>query len=358
MSAVDLRGLTKRYPGAAGEAVSGVDLAVGAGERFVVVGPSGSGKSTLLRMVAGLETPSSGEVVIGGRRMNDVPPRDRGVGMVFQHPALYPHLDVAANLGFGLRARGVPRAERTSRTAEVAGWLGLTDLMRRKPRALSGGERQRVALGRAVVARPSVLLLDEPFSNLDAPLRASTRAAMLDLHRKVGGTLILVTHDQTEALAVGERVAVMRGGKVEQVGTPREVYDEPASRFVAGFVGDPPTSFLLCRADSGRITLPGGLDFPARDLDVATAWLGLRPEAVAVDPTGDSPHTTARVVATLDRIEPRGHEAIAWFLVGGQPLAARVSPSFARTPGEAVPLGLDLAAARWFATTEGEPRIA
>ncbi len=278
--------------------------------------------------------------------------------MVFQHPALYPHLDVAANLAFGLRARGVPKRERIARTAEAAGWLGLAGLLGRKPRALSGGERQRVALGRAVVARPKVLLLDEPFSNLDAPLRASIRATVLDLHQKIGGTLILVTHDQTEALAVGERIAVMRGGKIEQVGTAREVYEEPASRFVAGFLGDPPMSFLLCRADSGRIVLPDGLDLPAPRLDVGSAWLGLRPEAVSVEPAGDLGPGMVEVTATLDRVEPRGHEAIAWFLVGGQPVAARVAPGFGRSPGESVALGLDLASARWFWTTPGEPRIA
>lgn len=358
MSAVELRGLTKRYPDSGSEAVAGVDLAIGPGERFVIVGPSGSGKTTLLRMVAGLESPTSGEILINCRRMNDVAPRDRGVGMVFQHPPLYPHLDVAANLAFGLRARRVPRAEIASRAAEVAGWLGLTGLLGRKPRALSGGERQRVALGRAVVTRPSVLLLDEPFSNLDAPLRASTRASLLELHRRIGTTMILVTHDQTEALAVGGRIAVMRGGRVEQVGTPRQVYDEPATRFVAGFLGDPPMSFLLGRVDSGRVALAGGHEIPARCPVVETAWLGLRPEAVTVDPAGDPRPDVAVVPASLDRVEPRGHEAIAWFLVGGQPIAARVGPEFVRGPGEAVPLGLDLSAARWFATTGGEPRIA
>ncbi len=358
MSTVGLRNLTKRYPGASAEAVAGVDLSIEAGERFVIVGPSGSGKTTLLRMIAGLETATSGEIQIEGRRMNEIAPRDRGVGMVFQHPALYPHLDVLSNLTFGLRARGVPAGERATRAREVAGWLGVGDLLDRRPRALSGGERQRVALGRAVLNRPSVLLLDEPFSSLDPPLRAATRAAVLDLHRRLGGTMILVTHDQTEALAVGQRIAVMRGGKVEQVGTPRELYERPASRFVAGFLGDPPMSFLLCRADTGKIAAPGGMDFPAQSLDVATAWLGVRPEAVTVEPSDEIRPTTARAVASLDRIEPRGHESIAWFRLDGHPLAARAGSSFARRPGEAVMLGLDLSAAHWFATTPGEPRIA
>ncbi len=354
MSAVELRGLTKRHPGGTADAVAGVDLAIGEGERFVVVGPSGSGKTTLLRMIAGLESPTSGEIRIGGRRVDEVAPRDRGVGMVFQHPALYPHLDVLGNLTFGLRARGVPVREGTARAREVAGWLGVGELLERRPRALSGGERQRVALGRAVLNRPSVLLLDEPFSSLDPPLRVATRATVLELHRRLGGTMILVTHDQTEALAVGERIAVMRGGRIEQVGTPRELFERPATRFVAGFLGDPPMSFLLCRADAGKIAGPGGADFPARTLHVATAWLGLRPESVRVDARGGAP----RVLATVDRVEPRGHESIAWFRLDGHTLSARVSPDFTRGPGESVPLDLDLDAAHWFATTPGEPRIA
>jgi ABC-type sugar transport system ATPase subunit len=252
----------------------------------------------------------------------------------------------------------VPERERNERAREVAGWLGLGDLVDRRPRALSGGERQRVALGRAVLNRPSVLLLDEPFSSLDAPLRASTRAAVLDLHRRLGGTMILVTHDQTEALAVGERIAVMRGGRVEQVGTPRELYDRPASRFVAGFLGDPPMSFLLCRADSGKITAPGGMQFPSDSLHEATAWLGLRPEAIAVDPPGETAPVTPRVRATLDRVEPRGHESIAWFRLDGHLLAVRAGPTLSRRPGEPVTLGLDLSAAHWFATSHGEPRLA
>jgi ABC-type sugar transport system ATPase subunit len=358
MAAVELHALTRRYPGAPAEAVAGVDLAIREDERFVIVGPSASGKTTLLRMIAGLVSATSGEVRIGGRRMNEVAPRDRGVGMVFQHPALYPHLDVRANLTFGLRARGVPERESKERAKEVAGWLGVADLLDRRPKGLSGGERQRVALGRAVLIRPSVLLLDEPFSSLDPPLRASTRATVLDLHRRLGGTMILVTHDQSEALAVGERIAVMRGGKVEQAGTPRELYDRPANRFVAGFLGDPPMSFLLCRADSGKIAVPGGMEFPSHSLHVATAWLGLRPEAIAVDPVGEAAPMTSRVLATLERVEPRGHESIAWFRLDGHSLAVRAGPTFAGRPGESVTLGLDLSAAHWFATSPGEPRLA
>ena len=253
MSQVELREVSKRFAGASDLAVSGVNLRVIEGERFVIVGPSGSGKTTVLRLIAGLEVPTSGEIRIGDSRVNEVPARRRGVAMVFQHQALYPHLNVFDNLAFGLRARRVPRAELVERTEAVASWLGLSPFLGRKPKALSGGERQRVAIGRAVVTRPSVLLLDEPFSGLDAPLRASTRDTLLDLHRRLGGTLIMVTHDQDEAFAIGDRIALMRGGKVEQVGSSREIFDRPANRFVAGFLGDPTTSFRPDRSEGDSV---------------------------------------------------------------------------------------------------------
>jgi multiple sugar transport system ATP-binding protein len=352
---VELERITKRYPGASELAVAGVDLAVSEGERFVIVGPSGSGKTTLLRIVAGLETPTSGDVRIGGRRMNDVAPRDRGVAMVFQHQALYPHLDVADNLAFGLKARHVARVERGQKVASIAGWLGLTGLLRRRPRALSGGERQRVALGRAVVQDPSVLMLDEPFSGLDAPLRASTRADLIATHRRVGSTMILVTHDQTEALATGERIAVMRGGRIEQVGTPRELYDRPVNRFVAGFLGEPSMSFLPCEIEYGRAQIKDGPILEGlAPLGTSSAWLGVRSEAVFVDRPGRTPH---EVSATLDRVEPRGHEAIAWLRVGGHSLAARVDHRFDRRPGEPVAIGLDPDSIHWFRREGDESRI-
>jgi len=362
---VELRGVVKRYPNAGGDAVAGVDLRVADGERFAIVGPSGSGKTTLLRIIAGLEDLTSGAVSLGGREMDGVPPRDRGVGMVFQNQSLYPHLDVAANLGFGLRARGVARAEAAGRVAEVAGWLGLGSLLRRRPRALSGGERQRVAIGRAVLGRPGVLLLDEPFAGLDAPLRASTRAALLDVHRREGWTMILVTHDQTEALAAGGRIALMRSGRVEQVGTAREVFDAPANRFVAGFLGDPPMAFLPCRLGPGRVrigegpeaveaTVPAGA---ARLPDRASATLGLRPEAIVVEPGSSDDGGRIVLDATLDRVEPRGHEAVAWLRVAGHPLAARVGAGFDRPIGASLPVGLDLGRACWFAADGEERRL-
>jgi ABC-type sugar transport system ATPase subunit len=389
LSDVELRSLSKRFPGASCDAVSGVNLTISEGERFVIVGPSGSGKTTLLRIVAGLETPTTGQILIGGRTMERVAPRDRGVGLVFQQPALYPHLNVRDNLAFGLRARKVPEPEIAERTAELAGWLGLKGLLERKPKELSGGERQRIALGRAVLARLSVLLLDEPFSSLDAPLRVSIRTALLDLHRRVGGTMLLVTHDQTEALAVGERIAVMQSGRIEQIGTPRELYEAPASRFVAGFLGDPPMSFLRCRISNGRAVIEGGPELAGTPPTWgSSAWLGLRPEAVSVElqgghesfpsplegegrvggqalteaknPTPYPPpqggrdyraredRPLLRIPAVLDRIEPRGHETIAWFRIGLWSVSSRVSAAFPCLPGQLVTLGLDIEQGRWF----------
>jgi multiple sugar transport system ATP-binding protein len=390
LSNVELRDLSKRYPGASCDAVSSVNLTIAEGERFVIVGPSGSGKSTLLRIIAGLETPTSGHILIGGRSMDRVAPRDRGVGMVFQHPALYPHLNARDNLAFGLRARKMPAPEIAERTRELAGWLGLEALLDRRPKELSGGERQRIALGRAVATRPSVLLLDEPFSSLDAPLRASIRTALLDLHRHIGGTMLLVTHDQSEALAVGQRIAVMQSGRIEQIGTPRELYEAPTSRFVAGFLGDPPMSFLRCQISNGRTVIEGGPGLTGKPYGLeGTAWLGLRPEAVHAEIEGfqesfPSPlvgegrvggqavveaelpppypppqggrdswrsgktEAESRIPAVLDRIEPRGHEAIAWFRIGPWSVASRVGTDFPCLPGQPVTLGLDLDRARWF----------
>ena len=249
---VVLRGVEKRYGDVV--AVQPMDLEVRPGELMVLVGPSGCGKSTLLRLIAGLEAPASGEVWIGGRRVDEVEPGARDVAMVFQSYALYPHMTVARNLGFGLRVRGTPRAELDRRVAETAAALGLGDLLERKPGQLSGGQRQRVALGRAMVRDPGVFLFDEPLSNLDAELRLRTRDEIAALHRRLGTTMIFVTHDQVEALSLGQRVAVMDRGRLQQVGTPDEVYRRPGNLFVAGFVGSPPINRIpLSRDDGGRL---------------------------------------------------------------------------------------------------------
>ena len=242
IATVETRDVKKRF----GDvwAVDGVDLATKDGEFLVLLGPSGCGKTTLLRMLAGLELPTAGDILIGGRVVNDLPPRARKIAMVFQSYALYPHLTVEKNIAFPLKAQGVPRAEIPRKVQWAASLFGIERLLDRKPRQLSGGERQRVALARAVIREPSVFLLDEPLSNLDAKLRASARDELQQFQRRIGTTTIYVTHDQVEAMGLGDRIAVMQGGKVRQIGSPAEVYDEPADTFVAGFLGSPPMNLI------------------------------------------------------------------------------------------------------------------
>jgi len=264
---VETRALTKRFAAADPPAVAGVDLATREGEFLVLLGPSGSGKTTVLRMIAGLEEPTSGEIWIGGRRVDGLSPRERRIAMVFQSYALYPHLTVRQNIAFPLKAQGVPRGEHEAKVGWAAEKFGIVRLLGRKPRELSGGERQRVALARAIVREPSVFLLDEPLSNLDAKLRASAREELEQFQRRVGTTMIYVTHDQIEAMAMGDRVVVMNHGKVRQIGTPADVYDDPADTFVATFLGSPPMN--LVQSDYAVIgfrpehLVPAGASAPA-----------------------------------------------------------------------------------------------
>ena len=244
MAIVETRKLTKVFKRGNVGAVNNVDLESREGEFLVLLGPSGSGKTTLLRMIAGLEEPTSGEILIGGRVVNDLSPRERGIAMVFQSYALYPHLSAFNNIVFPLKAQGIAKAERQKRADWAASLLGIKHLFQRKPRELSGGERQRVALARAIVREPSLFLLDEPLSNLDAKLRASAREELEQFQKRIGTTAIYVTHDQVEAMAMGDRVVVMSQGSVRQIGTPAEVYDEPADTFVATFLGSPPMNIL------------------------------------------------------------------------------------------------------------------
>ena len=290
---VALRGVEKRFGDVT--AVDAVDLEVRAGELLVLVGPSGCGKSTLLRLIAGLEEPTAGEVWIGGRAVNDVAPGDRDVAMVFQSYALYPHMTVARNLGFGLRMRGVGRDEVAERVGRAADVLGLGELLGRRPGQLSGGQQQRVALGRAMVRDPGVFLFDEPLSNLDAGLRLRTRDEIAALHRRLGTTMIFVTHDQVEALSLGQRVAVMDRGRIQQVGTPGEIYRWPANLFVAGFVGSPPINRLPLATRDDRLA-GGPFVFPGPPTHT-TATLAVRPEDLAITvgspPTPAHPHITS-----------------------------------------------------------------
>ena len=250
MASVSLRKVRKVYPGGA-VGVQGVDLEIRDGEFVVLVGPSGCGKSTTLRMVAGLEEISSGEISIGGRVVNEVLPKDRDIAMVFQNYALYPHMTVRENLAFGLKLRKVPKDEIERRIAEAAAVLGIEPYLDRRPKALSGGQRQRVAVGRAIVRNPAVFLFDEPLSNLDAKMRTQMRVEIKRLHAKLGATMIYVTHDQIEAMTMGDRIVVMEGGRIRQAGAPLEVYEHPADRFVAGFIGTPPMNFFEGRVERG-----------------------------------------------------------------------------------------------------------
>lgn len=285
---LDLHGIEKRY--GATRAVAGVDLSVAPGELVALLGPSGCGKTTTLRMVAGFVEPTAGRILMGGSDITRMPPHKRNAGMVFQSYALFPHLSVADNIAFGLRRRGVPRAEIAERVARMVTLLQLDGLDARLPRQLSGGQQQRVAVGRALVINPAVLLLDEPFSNLDALLRDSTRIEMRRLQGALGLTTLFVTHDQAEAMAIADRIAVMHQGRIEQIGTPREIYDHPATRFVAGFIG---------RANIFDAMGETGLRLAPNDVAPAVCWL-LRPECVTLDASpADGPNAVSGTVEVV-----------------------------------------------------------
>lgn len=290
MASVTFDSATRVYPGGTRPAVDSLDLEIGDGEFLVLVGPSGCGKSTSLRMLAGLEEVNDGRILIGDRDVTDVPPKDRDIAMVFQNYALYPHMTVAENMGFALKIAGVSKDERAKRVLEAAKLLDLEPYLNRKPKALSGGQRQRVAMGRAIVREPQVFLMDEPLSNLDAKLRVQTRTQIASLQRRLGVTTVYVTHDQTEALTMGDRIAVLKDGILQQVGTPRELYEQPNNVFVAGFIGSP--AMNLFPADLAE----GGIKFGSKVVPVeasalaktsgSQATIGVRPEDITVGPAG------------------------------------------------------------------------
>jgi ABC-type sugar transport system ATPase subunit len=305
LARVAFDGVTKVYPGPI-VAVQDLTLDVADGEFLILVGPSGCGKSTALRMVAGLERISDGTIAIGDRVVNDVPPKDRDIAMVFQNYALYPHMTVEKNLGFGLRRRRTPREDVQRRVDEVSRMLRLDDLLRRRPGQLSGGQRQRVAMGRALVREPEVFLLDEPLSNLDAKLRVQMRSELKRLHDRIGVTTIYVTHDQVEAITLGERIAVLSDGVLQQVGQPQEVYDHPANVFVAGFIGSPPMNLLQGAASHGFVTVG--------DVQLVVPWapsgevlVGLRPEGLRLV---GSEHQGPVFEVCVDVVEPLGDEVL------------------------------------------------
>jgi len=346
MAGLTLRGVVKRY--GAMEAVRGIDLDVADGQFVALVGPSGCGKTTTLRMIAGLEDISEGEIGIGGRVINHVAPKDRDIAMVFQSYALYPHMTVFDNMAFGLKLRGLARSEVRERVANAARILELGALLERRPKALSGGQRQRVAMGRAIVRNPQVFLFDEPLSNLDAKLRVQMRAEIKKIHQTVRTTTVYVTHDQIEAMTLADRVVVMNRGLIEQVGTPREVYGAPRTRFVAGFMGSPAMNFFEARltrdGDGLRLALPGDVTLPLPPEGARRygghvnrpMLFGLRPEHIHEGPDG-------AVLALVEVVEPMGAETEVVFRLGDHGFSARLGPDTALRPGHHVSLRFDLA---------------
>jgi ABC-type sugar transport system ATPase subunit len=331
VASIRLEQVWKKYPNGH-VAARGVDLTIADGEFMVLVGPSGCGKSTALRMIAGLETPTGGKVVIGHRDVTELPPQDRDIAMVFQSYALYPHMTVRQNLGFGLRMRGVAPATIAGRVESAAKALGLDAVLDRKPGQLSGGQRQRVALGRAIVREPLAFLFDEPLSNLDAKLRLETRAELARLHRRLAATMVYVTHDQEEALTLGSRVAVMSEGRVEQVGPPLEVYRRPATVFVATFVGSPAMNLLPADLLPSMVAGPSS---PPID-----ATLGVRPHDLTVVPRG-----SGDTDGLVDVVEPRGSELLLYIRLGasgdGPEIKVITPPDLEVAPDQVVGLRFD-----------------
>jgi multiple sugar transport system ATP-binding protein len=319
---IQLKDVTKRY-GDGTEAVKQMNLDIKDGEFMILVGPSGCGKSTALRMIAGLEDITEGELLIGGQRVNELAPRDRDIAMVFQNYALYPHMTVRENMGFALKLHKLEKEEINKRVEEAAEILDLTEHLERKPANLSGGQRQRVAMGRAIVRNPAAFLMDEPLSNLDAKLRVQMRAEVSRLQDRLGTTTIYVTHDQTEAMTLGDRVAVMRSGVVQQVGPPQELYDSPVNLFVAGFIGSPAMNFVPGTVQNGQVKLPTA-DVPIPDdlkgamSDGQELIVGIRPEHIE-DPSlvGEHRHKGVVFKTTIDLLESMGAELYAHFKVGG-----------------------------------------
>ena len=335
MARVELKNVKKVFPGGVA-AVKGADLVIEDKEFVVLVGPSGCGKSTTLRMVAGLEEITDGEIYIDGKLVNDVPPKDRDIAMVFQNYALYPHMTVYKNMAFGLILRKYPKKEIQERVMHAAEILGITELLDRKPKALSGGQRQRVAVGRAIVRQPKVFLFDEPLSNLDAKLRVQMRAEISKLHTRLQSTMIYVTHDQVEAMTMGDRIVVMLDGEIQQVATPLTLYHKPANKFVAGFIGSPPMNFLVVnlvgeggvlrvRDEKGIIDLAVAKEhYAALQPSIGKkVILGVRPEDVRESPT-QKPVAGSSITAKVEVVEPMGSEIYLYLDMGGTTFTARI----------------------------------
>ena len=351
-------------------AVDDVSIEIGEGEFVVLVGPSGCGKSTTLRMIAGLEEITAGEVFIDGDLVNDLPPKDRDIAMVFQNYALYPHMTVYGNMAFGLKLRKFPKQEIDARVREAAAILDIEDLLERRPRALSGGQRQRVAVGRAIVRKPKVFLFDEPLSNLDAKLRVQMRAEISKLHTRLDATIVYVTHDQTEAMTMGDRIVVMNEGLVQQIDTPLHLYDHPTNRFVAGFIGSPAMNFVEGRIvdegggdlffvqDGFRLPVGGEQSERLRDRTDAAVVIGVRPEDIHdVEAATRAEKTTAPLTATVEVVEPMGNEVFLNLRAGNAALVARVDPSNMPSVNDTVTLAVEIDKAHFFDCGEGHPSL-
>jgi multiple sugar transport system ATP-binding protein len=355
MATVELKQVTKSYDGKA-MVIHGMDLEIRDGEFVVFVGPSGCGKSTLLRMIAGLETITSGEVIIDGKRVNDEPPRNRDIAMVFQDYALYPHKNLFENMAFGLRLRGTPATEIQQRVMDTAKLLRIDHMLDRKPAALSGGQRQRVAIGRAIVRQPKVFLFDEPLSNLDAQLRAEMRTEIKKLHQRLGATIIYVTHDQVEAMTLADRIAVLNAGHKMQYASPTEIYNTPAATFVASFTGSPSMNLVPVKLSLGTLDLGEGVRVelsPALKHIAAgrgEVRFGIRPENILLSPGTD----TVAVPATVVLTEPLGAETLVTWRIGEHELVARCEAAFNERAGHSRSVHLARQQMHLFDTQSGE----
>jgi ABC-type sugar transport system ATPase subunit len=364
MATVELRGVSKSFGST--EVLHNLNISVEEREFMVLVGPSGSGKSTALRLVAGLEAPTTGDVLIDGRRVNDLAPRERNVAMVFQSYALYPHMSVFDNLSFSLRLAGQRRAAVAEHVEGVAQGLGIAGLLRRKPRQLSGGQRQRVAVGRAIVRRPGVFLMDEPLSNLDAQLRAQTRVSLMRLHREIQSTVIYVTHDQVEAMTLGDRIVILKDGLVQQVASPEDVYRRPANRFVASFIGSPTMNMLPVEiqgsepvrlvAEGVGIALPAGGFVRGRVPAPGKVLLGIRPEHVR-DEAAARRLGLPIVRGEVEITENLGSDLLVHVRVGSWTLCAKFGGDVRIRPGEPVALGIDIHHCHLFEDSEEGRRL-
>jgi multiple sugar transport system ATP-binding protein len=363
MAEVKLSNITKRFGTTA--VVNQVNLTVKDKEFLVLVGPSGCGKTTTLRMVAGLEEVTEGEIYIGDRKVNEVPPKDRDIAMVFQNYALYPHMNVYKNMAFGLQLRNFPKAEIDQRVKEGAKILGIDEFLSRKPKELSGGQRQRVAMGRAIVRKPHVFLFDEPLSNLDAKLRVQMRGELAKLHERLETTIIYVTHDQVEAMTLADRIVVMDNGLIMQIGTPLQVYENPKNVFVAGFIGSPSMNFLETKVvedngrlyvdgESFRLAIPKGLEKRYRPRLNNDVVFGIRPEHINDRSFVSKIPGREKMEATVEVVEPVGSEVILIVTVGGHQLTAKVDPHTKASVHKSIDLSVDMNNIHLFDTETGE----